>query len=506
MTKLLTKRRWRLSGLQKTLLIYVVLPMLLLSGFAIRFGLEFANELVVDRLESDLELVSRAIRLPISDALTAGDMDGVRANLDSVFSIGQVYGASVYDTQGNQVASAGITEGDLTESLLAEEVVRTGQEQDSYRSVEGRDVYSRFLPVIDRGGRIIGLLQMTRRASDFEQQFEQLTRLAWLSWCGLALATIAILIFGHYRAVGRHVDEMVDSMRRVAQGDRQHRANETGPAELNEVAHGLNGMLDAIAAAEQEINARREQEMSLQEQLREKQEMAAIGQVASGVAHELGAPLTVIDGRAQRLLRQHDDPETQRQLQAVRGQVQRLTRMVRQLLAFSRTPISSREQIELAQLVAQANTSLSYEQQADSPELDVQPPGGSVAIYGDTQRLELALVNVMRNAMQAAKTKVQVRWSQQGNEAVIQVRDDGDGLPEQHKDSELLTPFVTTKEQGKGTGLGLAIVAYVVRDHGGQLNLTNHADGGCEVTIRLPLGETLQGEALTGESSVEDSV
>lgn len=182
MSKVSKHSRWRLSGLQRTLLLYVVIPMLVLSGLVIRFGLQFANDLVTDRLESDLELVGRAIRLPISEALAADNMEAVRANLDSVFTIGQVYGASVYDTEGNQVASAGITEADLTESVLAEQVVRTGREQDSYRSVEGRDVYSRFLPVIDRGGQINGLIQITRRASDFERSLNQLARLAWLSW------------------------------------------------------------------------------------------------------------------------------------------------------------------------------------------------------------------------------------------------------------------------------------------------------------------------------------
>ncbi|SMQ57902.1 HAMP domain-containing protein [Pseudidiomarina planktonica] len=486
MSKVSKHSRWRLSGLQRTLLLYVVIPMLVLSGLVIRFGLQFANDLVTDRLESDLELVGRAIRLPISEALAADNMEAVRANLDSVFTIGQVYGASVYDTEGNQVASAGITESDLTESVLAEQVVSTGREQDSFRSVEGRDVYSRFLPVIDRGGQINGLIQITRRASDFERSVDQLARLAWLSWGVLAIATVCILIFGHYRAVGRHIELLVNSMRKVAQGDRQHRAQASGPAELQEFARGLNGMLDSIAAAEREILQRREHEIDLLKQLREQEKMAAIGQVASGVAHELGAPLTVIDGRAQRLLKKHDDADSQRQLQAVRGQVQRLTRMVRQLLAFSRTPVAVHEQVLTGELIEQARESVSYEQQANGPELKLVPPAQDFHVAGDVQRLELALVNVMRNALQAATSQVQIAWTQQQNQVLITIRDDGKGLPTESSNQPLTTPFVTTKEQGEGTGLGLAIVQYVISDHGGTLQLANHPDGGCEVSILLP--------------------
>jgi len=495
-SKVSTLHPWRLSGLQRTLLIYVVVPMLALTGLSIRFGLQFANDLVTDRLESDLELVGRAIRVPISEALAADNIESVRANLDAVFTIGQVYGASVYDTAGVQVASAGITESDLTESVLAEEVVRTGEEQDSYRSVAGRDVYSRFLPVTDQGGQISGLIQITRRASDFERSLEQLAQRAWLSWAALAIATVAILIFGHYRAVGRHIEALVTSMRKVAQGARHHRAETAGPAELQEVARGLNGMLDSIAAAEREILARREHEIELLQQLRAQEKMAAIGQVASGVAHELGAPLTVIDGRAQRLLRQHPDEESQRQLNAVRGQVQRLTKMVRQLLAFSRTPIATRETVAVEALLTQAMESLSYEQSSDSPQIESIPPSSPVSLSGDVQRLELALVNVLRNAVQAAKSKVKVRWEQRDQHVDIRVLDDGEGLPADQA-QQVTTPFVTTKEQGEGTGLGLAIVQYVVTDHDGTLTLTNHPHGGCEVLIRLPVDSS--------KSDVEDA-
>ncbi|MFW8142397.1 histidine kinase dimerization/phospho-acceptor domain-containing protein, partial [Klebsiella pneumoniae] len=85
----------------------------------------------------------------------------------------------------------------------------------------------------------------------------------------------------------------------------------------------------------------------IEQQLKEQETMAAIGQVVSGVAHELGAPLSVIDGRAQRLLRQHPDADSQRQLQAIRGQVLRLNRMVKQLQAFAHTPVTSWQRIAL---------------------------------------------------------------------------------------------------------------------------------------------------------------
>lgn len=481
----MTKRySWPLSSLQRRLLIYVVVPMLLISGIAISVGLQVASEEANERLKSDLELLGRAISLPISDALLKNDLRTVQANLDSVFSIGRVYGASVYNVYGQQVAEAGITETDLSNSQLALQTVQTGIKQDDYRRVEGRDVFSQFLPIVDRGGRIIGLLQINRRASDFDESFETLSQYAWLSWAAFGLITIAVLVFGHYRGVGRHVVALKDAMLQVAKGERNTRVTPAGPSELQEVAQGFNRMLDSITEAERELEQRRRHEASLQQALREQEKMAAIGSVASGVAHELGAPLTVIDGRASRLLRNHKDDDSQRQLKAVRGQVQRLTGLVNQLLAFSRTPVQQREAISLRDLVATAMTSIEFEQDKGSASVVVKELV-DVILKVDIKRLELALVNVFRNGLQAAKTEVTVTSEFVDSGVVIIVDDDGDGLPETMKD-KALQPFETNKPQGKGTGLGLTIVKHVLNDHNGELSLTDNPNGGCRVTLSLP--------------------
>lgn len=473
-----------LSSLQRRLLIYVVLPMLLISGVAISVGLQVASDEANDRLKSDLELLGRAISLPISDALLNNDLRTVQANLDSVFSIGRVYGASVYNVYGQQVAEAGITETDLTNSQLALQTVQTGIKQDDYRRVEGRDVFSQFLPIVDRGGRIIGLLQINRRASDFDESFDVLSQYAWFSWGAFGLITIAVLVFGHYRGVGRHVVALKDAMLKVAEGERNTRVTPAGPSELKDVAQGFNRMLDSISAAEHELEQRREHEASLQQALREQEKMAAIGSVASGVAHELGAPLTVIDGRASRLLRNHNDPETQRQLKAVRGQVQRLTGLVNQLLAFSRTPVQRRELISVRELLTTAMTSIEFEQDTNSATIHLAKIPDSV-LKVDIKRLELALVNVLRNGLQAAASRVAVSAKHNEYGLTMIIDDDGVGLPGAMKD-KALQPFETDKPQGKGTGLGLTIVKHVLNDHGGELSLTNNPSGGCRVTLKLP--------------------
>ena len=246
-------------------------------------------------------------------------------------------------------------------------------------------------------------------------------------------------------------------------------------------------MLDSMQLAEQQLRQQQLQQQQLTQQLKEQEKMAVIGQLVSGVAHELGAPLSVIDGRVQRVLREHNDDDTERQLQAVRNQVSRLSTLVRQLQAFAYTPLVQRQALSLAELLQQAIHSLSFELQAEDPQPQLQQPCPKVTLHGDAARLELALVNLLRNAVQAATSSVSVQVQINTGELAISVLDDGAGLPAQFSTEQLLSPFVSTKAQGRGTGLGLAIVQQIVLEHQGQLLLSNRPQGGCCVRISLPL-------------------
>lgn len=483
--KNIPSRFWRLASMQRVLLLYVVLPLLVTVGLGIGYGLDRIAKLESDRLKEDVELIGRAIRLPIGEALSVGDEETVRRTLQSVFDIGRIYGASVFDVNGNQVAAAGITERDLTSSQVAQQVVTTGEQQERYRQVSGMFLFSHFIPVFDDLGRTNGFIQINRRASDFDASLEQLSRTAWATWWIMCLATLAIVIFGHYGGVGRHVNALTSSMHRVERGDRTHRAEEQGPSELAELARGLNRMLDSIDTKDKELADHLAHEELLAQKLQYQEKMAAIGRVASGVAHELGAPLTVIDGRARRLLKDDLDSNQQRQLNAIRGQVARLTRIVRQLLNYTRQTGSDVYPVPLQELLSDAVASVRHELPEDGPVLLVQADE-SLRLAADESRLELALVNVIRNAAQVAASTVEIsaRMLASG-EVLIEVRDDGPGLPEGIDEAQLMEPFFSTKTQGEGTGLGLAIVNNIMAEHGGQLHIGNRASGGCVVSLRF---------------------
>ncbi|MEB3735351.1 ATP-binding protein [Halopseudomonas pachastrellae] len=109
-------------------------------------------------------------------------------------------------------------------------------------------------------------------------------------------------------------------------------------------------------------------------------------------------------------------------------------------------------------------------------------------VKGDPGRLELALLNLLRNALQASEQRLQVQLSQQRGQVRIDIDDDGPGLPEASRE-QLLEPFFTTKPPGEGTGLGLAIVNTIAEEHGGQLVLDSSPLGGCRASLLLPVDQ-----------------
>ncbi|MEH6493167.1 sensor histidine kinase [Halopseudomonas sp.] len=477
----------RLSGLQRTLLLFVVLPLLVLTALGIRFGLEQASQFQEQRLKNDLELIGRAISIPIGTALGENDRQAIELALGSVFVLGEVYGASVFDVNGVRLASAGVTESDLTRTRIPDLIVATGESQQGFSQVGGRHLFSHFMPLFDVGGNIQGLIQITRRASDFGRALDQLTIIAWAAWGVLGLTIICAVMLGHYGGVGRHVDKLLEHMQRVAQGDHSHRAALEGPAEVAALAEGLNHMLDSIEQARRELDEHRAAETALLAQLKDNEKMAAIGGMARGVAHELGAPLSVIDGRARRLQRSSDpDSPHQREFTAIRAQVARLTSTVKQLLDYSRPAAATLRKTDPVQLSNSAVDAITPEFEQARKHLQRHYESDLPALFGDPARLELALLNLLRNAMQAAHSRVEVNLTSNEQQLIIRISDDGPGLPDNDV-NQLLEPFFTTKVPGEGTGLGLAIVQTVVEEHGGALLLNNQPQGGCCASLLLPI-------------------
>ena len=217
------------------------------------------------------------------------------------------------------------------------------------------------------------------------------------------------------------------------------------------------------------------------EQMRSQEHLAALGRFSSGVAHELGAPLTVIDGDTRRL-QQHPalDDDARRRLERMRRQVQRTRELISQLMEFVRSDHQSPEAVDIGRLLRRTLAALRPECESRGIELRVGEIPAGLVVKGWEVRLEHALVNLVRNAVQAAATTVAVGVEQRDGRVVLSVEDDGPGVPREERE-RIFEPFHTRGKDGHGTGLGLAIVKGVAEEHQAGLQVSTSAalGGGC---------------------------
>jgi signal transduction histidine kinase len=248
----------------------------------------------------------------------------------------------------------------------------------------------------------------------------------------------------------------------------------------------FNEMMDNIERAEQEIQRRRAEKEELEKRLRQAEKLAAIGQLSAGVAHELGTPLSVIEGKAQRALRSPDMPAPAADnIQAIRSQARRMEQIIRQLLDFSRRSELRPRRVKMSRLVRSAAAAIEPECRRLNAGI-VLEGAGTHEMEADSVQMEQVLANLMKNAAQAAPDgQVRVSWERRKDQAVLCVEDSGSGIDESTR-KKLFEPFFTTKAVGAGTGLGLAVVHGIVEAHGGEIRVGSSSMGGACFTLLLP--------------------
>lgn len=475
--------QFELFNLRNALIAFILTPLLVIMGLGGWYLLNTLEKHATASMREDIELIARSIRLPLSHALESGQHDILLQTLMSAFDIRRVYGIHVYDEHGQPVATGGSTKALILDRYAVTRTTLDG-EKGTFDNTTGEPVFSYFVPLTGSGGQITGLLQVTRRGSDFSRYIDQLRIHSLAFLLGSGALFLLVIYTGYRHIVGRPLHAMSQSMARIATGAGSHRIPPQGPAEIRYLSQGINTMLDGIAASEQEINRRRDNEYQLERQLRQNEKLAAIGRLAAGVAHELGTPLSVADGKAQRALRQAEEP-TRTTLTGIREQLSRMTSIVHQLMNFARSNTPNLRNLQLASTVQTCILQLqhAHEQETVAIEMVAGPP---VLVRADPLRLEQAIINLLLNAIQAARHRVRITWETEHDMLILQVGDDGPGVPSSSME-HIFEPFYTTKSVGKGTGLGLAIVAAVVAEHGGRVTVSTSDLGGASFQLHLPI-------------------
>jgi PAS domain S-box-containing protein len=230
---------------------------------------------------------------------------------------------------------------------------------------------------------------------------------------------------------------------------------------------------------------------TLQAKLLHAEKMAAVGQLVSGVAHEVNNPLTAVLGLTDLLLESPDVPETaKKDLALILHEAQRTKQIVQNLLSFARQMPPQRQAVELNSILRRTLALRSYDFANNDIRMVERLDANLPEVIGDAHQLQQVFLNILNNAYDAVREvdrpgQIEVETTFADNSVEIRFRDNGPGIT--HPD-RIFDPFFTTKEVGKGTGLGLSICYGIVHEHGGEISCANNiVDPGATFVVRLPV-------------------
>lgn len=316
-----------------------------------------------------------------------------------------------------------------------------------------------------------------------------------LTGAGVVLLTYVALTYW----IVRPVERVIQSAERLAAGALQMRAPISGAAEVTRLAVAFNQMATQLQADRQSLEQRlRELEASAselktaQQQIIHGEKLATVGRLAAGVAHEIGNPLAAILGLVE--LIQGDTLSKGEQaefLKRIRLETERIHRIIRDLLDFSRRSVDSEElgmSSDLRQVIDDAVNLVRPLKEMRGVEIVIARPRRLARVVGPQYKLTQVFLNLLLNAADAlngnGKVTIQVDSNQSDGFVTIAVSDNGPGIDYEIID-KMFEPFTTTKPPGKGTGLGLAVSHTLIESVGGSLTAANLPDGGARLEIRL---------------------
>ncbi|MFO0927875.1 MAG: ATP-binding protein [Gemmataceae bacterium] len=327
-----------------------------------------------------------------------------------------------------------------------------------------------------------------RRIEQAVEKHEWAVRqLAWgMTWIGMLGGGAGLVLgFGVARALSQSIRrlqfQIQDAAGKLGWELPQIVVTEEGDfRELHEQVDRLTARIEAIVQQLQQ----RDREVVRAEQL------AAVGQLAAGVAHEIRNPLASIKMLVQAEL-EHGSPAgmPREDLQMIEGEVRRMERSLRTFLDFARPPRAERRPVAVGQLVDTVLGLIRGRADRQRVRVTVQVPDHDVTLTADPDQLQQVLVNLALNALDAmpggGELTLTVRATAGGG-VDLEVSDRGTGIPPEMM-ARLFQPFASTKDTG--LGLGLVISRRIVEDHGGQIRAVNRLDGGCTFLVSLPPGQ-----------------
>jgi signal transduction histidine kinase len=343
-----------------------------------------------------------------------------------------------------------------------------------------------YVPVDLPGGRR-GAVELYESLSKEEEALRTILLRGAITLALLVLLCVALTFGFGVLFVAAPLRALVSKAERIGAGDLSGPLQLSGRGEIQELASAMNTMCERLSEARLRVEQEAMARIRAIEQLRHADRLRTVGELASGIAHQLGTPLNVVRARGTMIARGEVNEQRMRELgKVIVEHVDRISDTIRQLLNFARREEATFAPRDLAKTV-QETVDL-VEPLAIERGIIVSNTTAlaSAPLTMDSAQVHQALTNILVNALHAtdAGREVQVAVKPAHSGFVVEIQDAGKGIAEEHL-PHIFEPFYTTKRAGDGTGLGLSVADGIVRRHGGSIDVET-SEHGTLFRVRLP--------------------
>jgi signal transduction histidine kinase len=302
---------------------------------------------------------------------------------------------------------------------------------------------------------------------------------------------------------------LIDAIDAVSKGDLSRALLPDREDEIGSLAARFNAMTNYLREAREEEARATGARLALETRLRHSEKLATMGQMAAEIAHEVGTPLNVIGGRARALAKRPNDPaEVQKNAEIIGGQVERIAKIIRQVLDFSRKNRPTLTQVAVRRVAEEALAFVDETVRRQRIAVELRAPDDLPSIPGDPDEIQQVCLNLVMNAIHAmpnggallvslarvTRRKEGLALSPPAPFLLLEVADTGAGVPPADRE-RIFEAFFTTKDTGEGTGLGLAVAKGIVKDHDGWMEVDDRPEGGAVFRVFLPVSGDAPGRA-----------
>lgn len=526
-------------SLKAKIIFSVIMLVVVIEGVFLYLNIKSLSRQMIEKTEEEAFNLSETIRLSIRYAMIKDRRDEYQRIIDDVAQRKGIVEVRIFNKAGEITVSSDRSKVGTIVDMKAEACYGCHSESEAkvlLPSDSKTRVYQtdkqRLLGLINpiynepacfschpKNINVLGVLDTMVTLEEFDQEKANLYNRMILSGVISVVVLSLMMSLLFTRFVNRPIDKLLAATKKAAQGDLNQVVNIQSHDELRELSDSFNHMImelkrsrDAIEewtqTLEQRVQERTRELQQVQDQLVQAGKMAALGELAAGVAHEINNPLTGILTFSSLMLKKVDENHPwKKDLDNIVQQTTRCRNIVKGLLDFARQRKPDRKEWDIHALIDRTVTLVENQARFQNIKIvrEFDPHLPHLLVDGD--QIQQVFMNIIINAadaMSGQEGTLTIKTISRNGIAEVHFSDTGCGMSKEHL-SKIFTPFFTTKETGKGTGLGLAISYGIIQSHGGEIEVESEIGKGSTFRIKLPVEQSRDEMITKGGEEKEKS-